>query len=138
MNAIEAADFPSIGFSGLMLPILEDSILGRRVVEDRLGMNDLLLLSAVCGTGLDCIPLPGEITNDQLYAILLDVAALALRLDKPLTARLMPFPGKMAGDIVEFSFEYFTRSKILPAPPYTIDKTRPLGKAEGKFRISPR
>ncbi len=138
MNAIEAADFPSIGFSGLMLPILEDSILGQRVSQDRLRINDLLLLSAVCGTGLDCIPLPGETTTDQLYTILLDVAALALRLNKPLTARLMPFPGKSAGDKVEFSFEYFTSSKVLPAPAYVIDKQKPLGRPHTRFKIHPR
>ncbi len=138
MNAVEAADFPSVGFSGLMLPILEDSILGKRVVEDRLKINDLLLLSAVCGTGLDCIPLPGDTTVDQLYAILLDVAALALRLNKPLTARLMPFPGKIAGDSLEFSFEYFTPSKVLPAPSYPISHTTPLGSPTGKLKIHPR
>lgn len=113
MSALDAADFPSTGFSGLMLPILEDSILGQRVLEDRLRLNDLLLLSAICGTGLDCIPLPGDVGVDYLYAILLDVAALALRLNKPLTARLMPFPGKKGGDPLTFDFEYFTDSKVI-------------------------
>ena len=98
MNAIEAADFPKTGFCGLMLPILEDSVLGRRAAEGKLSMNDLLLLSSVCGTGLDCIPLPGATPAHALRDILLDVAALSLRLDKPLTARLMPFPEKVAGD----------------------------------------
>lgn len=138
MNAIEAADFPSVGFSGLMLPILEDSVLGKRVIQDRLRMNDLLLLSAVCGTGLDCIPLPGEISNDHLYAILLDVAALALRLDKPLTARLMPFPGKAAGDGIEFEFEYFTSSKVLPTPEYTIRENSILSQKDSRLKITKR
>lgn len=116
MNAIEAADFMGAGFSGLMLPILEDSVLASRAAEGRLTLNDLLLLSAICGTGLDCIPLPGDIRAGQLRDILLDVAALALRLDKPLTARLMPFPGKQAGDEVTFEFEYFANSRVLSAP----------------------
>ena len=35
--------------------------------------------------------------SGDFNALLLDVAALALRLNKPLTARLMPIPGKKAG-----------------------------------------
>lgn len=116
MNAVEAADFPRAGFSGLMLPILEDSVLAARAAEGRLSINDLLLLSAVCGTGLDCVPLPGEVGETALHDILLDVAALSLRLNKPLTARLMPFPGKQAGDSLTFDFEYFADSRVLPAP----------------------
>ncbi len=45
--------------------------------------------------------------------MLLDLAALAQRLEKPLTARLMPIPGKIAGDTTEFDFEFFANSKIM-------------------------
>jgi hypothetical protein len=116
MNAIEAASFPRAGFCGLMLPILEDSVLAQRAAEGRLTINDLLLLSAICGTGLDCIPLPGDVGVAALRDVLLDVAALALRLDKPLTARLMPFPSKKSGDPLTFAFEFFAESRVLPAP----------------------
>jgi uncharacterized protein len=118
MNAIEAANFPHCGFNGLMLPVLEDSLMGQRAAEGALGLKDLLLYSALCGTGLDCIPLPGDVSEDVLAAILLDVAALGLRLDKPLTARLMPLPGKAAGDPVAFpQYEYFAPSRVLAPPP---------------------
>lgn len=118
MNAIEAAEFPRCGFSGLMLPVLEDTALGERAGEGALSVNDLLLYSAVCGTGLDCIPLPGDIDEAALTGILLDVASLSLRLNKPLTARLMPLPGKKVGDPVAFpAFEYFTTSRVM-APPH--------------------
>jgi uncharacterized protein (UPF0210 family) len=142
MNAVESAKFPRAGFCGLMLPILEDSVLAARAAEGRLSVNDLLLLSAVCGTGLDCIPLPGEVGVGALHDILLDVAALALRLDKPLTARLMPFPDKQAGDPLEFDFEFFAGSRVLAGP---ISTTRPesaLGQTgpspEDKFQIKSR
>ena len=95
-----------------MLPLLEDAILAKRASEGLLGIKDLLLYSTVCGTGLDTIPLPGEVTADQLTAILFDLAALSVRLDKPLTARLMPIPGKLAGDPTTFDFPYFANSKI--------------------------
>jgi uncharacterized protein (UPF0210 family) len=70
---------------------------------------------------LDTLPLPGDTGVEQLEAILLDVAALSLRLNKPLTARLMPIPGKKAGDPTGFDFEYFANSKVLevPAQPLT-------------------
>lgn len=113
MNAVEAAAFPRCGFSGLMLPVLEDTRLGARAAEGTLSVNDLLLYSAVCGTGLDCIPLAGDVPTETLAAILLDVASLALRLDKPLTARLMPLPNKHVGDPTDFTFEYFVPSRVM-------------------------
>ena len=86
-DAIQEADFPHTGFCGLMQPILEDSVLARRAAEGTLTIKDALLYSAVCGTGLDTVPLPGDTTAEQLTPLLLDLSALALRLDKPLTAR---------------------------------------------------
>ena len=112
-DAIDRAEFKRTGFCGLMLPVLEDTVLAARAAEGRLGVTELLMASAVCGTGLDTIPLPGNVSVDALTAILADVAALALRLDKPLTARLMPLPGKQAGDATEFAFEYFAPSRVM-------------------------
>jgi len=59
------------------------------------------------------VPLPGDVSEEELAGILLDVAALALRLDKPLTARLMPIPGARAGDRTGFDFEYFANGCVL-------------------------
>ena len=112
-EAIERARFPRAGFSGLMMPVLEDATLAKRAAEGTLGVKDLLLYSAVCGTGLDTVPLPGDTTADQIASVLLDVCALAVRLDKPLTARLMPVPGKHAGDPTAFNFGYFVNSKVM-------------------------
>lgn len=112
-EAIERANFPRTGFSGFMQPVLEDSVLASRAAEGTLTVKDLLLYSAVCGTGLDTVPLPGDISASQLAALLLDLCALALRLDKPLTARLMPIPGKRPGDSTDFDFDFFANSKVM-------------------------
>ncbi len=112
-EAIDRADFPHTGFSGFMQPILEDSILAQRAAEGTLTIKDALLYSAVCGTGLDTIPLAGDATAEQIAPLLLDLSALALRLDKPLTARLMPIPNKKAGDDTNFDFAFFANSKIM-------------------------
>ena len=112
-DAIERADFPHTGFGGFMQPILEDSVLAKRAAEGTLTIKDALLYSAVCGTGLDTVPLPGDTTAEELVPLLLDLSALALRLDKPLTARLMPIPGKKAGDETNFDFPFFAQSRIM-------------------------
>jgi hypothetical protein len=112
-ESVDRARFPRAGFSGLMLPVLEDASLARRAAEGVLSVRDLLLYSAVCGTGLDTVPLPGNTTAEQLAPVLLDLSALAVRLDKPLTARLMPVPGKIAGDPTGFDFAFFANSKVM-------------------------
>jgi uncharacterized protein (UPF0210 family) len=112
-DCLDQAQFLRTGFCGLLLPPLEDDTLAARAAEGSLTVTDLLLCSAVCGTGLDTLPLPGDTTVDQMTALLLDLGALALRLDKPLTARLMPIPGKAAGDEVHFDFPYFADSRVM-------------------------
>jgi len=112
-DALDRAKFKHVGFSGVFLPVFEDSVLAARSKAGLLTVNDLLLYSAVCGTGLDTVPLPGDTDADTLAAILLDLAALALRLNKPLTARLMPIPGKNAGDDVSFDFPFFAPARVL-------------------------
>ena len=115
-DTLDRAVYKRTGFNGLMLPLLEDSTLAARGAQGKLSITDLLLYSTVCGTGLDTLPLPGDTTVEQITAVLLDLAALSLRLDKPLTARLMPIPGKAAGDDTGFDFEYFANSKVLALP----------------------
>ena len=112
-DCLRRASFPRTGFSGLMLPVLEDATLAARSAH--YSVDSLLLYSTVCGTGLDTVPLPGETSVETLSAILLDLATLAVRLDKPLTARLIPIPGLTAGDLTRFDFQYFANAQVLAA-----------------------
>jgi uncharacterized protein (UPF0210 family) len=112
-SALDQGKWKKTGFNGLMFPVLEDSILAQRVAEGDLTWKDLLLYACVCGTGLDTIPLAGDIRVEQITSILTDVAALSSRLHKPLTARLMPIPGKNVWDPTTFTFEYFSNSRIM-------------------------
>lgn len=113
IDTLDRAVFSRAGFNGLFLPVLEDATLAQRAAEGSLTVKDLLLYSAVCGTGLDTVPLPGDTSVGALYAVLLDLACLAQRLDKPLTARLMPIPGKKAEDPTGFDFSYFANSRVM-------------------------
>lgn len=110
--AIKGTDLPTCGYNGLMLPVLEDSLLGQRWAERRVNAHQLLLYSTVCGTGLDTVPLPGDCSIEEIAALLLDVATLALRLRKPLSARLFPVPGKQAGELTAFSSPYLINTLI--------------------------
>ncbi len=137
MSALDRAPFKRAGFNGLMLPVLEDSVLARRAASGQLSTTDLLLYSAICGTGLDTIPLPGDVSAGALAGLLLDMAALALRLDKPLTARLMPLPGKAAGDPTGLEhFEYFAPGRVMAAPEGLTPGGLLLG--EDVLRVRPR
>ncbi|MGE0823634.1 MAG: DUF711 family protein [Candidatus Binatia bacterium] len=112
--AVRETQLLTCGYCGLMLPVLEDAGLAERNNQGLLRLSNLLSYSAVCGTGLDTIPLPGDASEDQLCALLLDVATLGRRLNKPLSARLLPIPGKQAGDLTEFTFSYFVNTQVMP------------------------
>ncbi|MGB9103657.1 MAG: DUF711 family protein [Terriglobales bacterium] len=114
--ALKAIPVKQAGYSGLMLPILEDSLLAQRWSEGAVSVDALLAYSAVCGTGLDTIPLPGDITAEQLRRILSDVASLARKWNKPLSARLLPVAGKKAGERTEFDDPFLLNTRLQPAP----------------------
>jgi uncharacterized protein (UPF0210 family) len=102
-----------LGFSGVMLPVLEDATLARRNAEGAYTLRDLLAFSAVCGTGLDTIPLPGDTAPEQIAGVLAEVAALSAALGKPLTARLLPLPGLRAGEMTQFDDPYLVNTRVM-------------------------
>jgi len=85
-----------------MFPVLEDPRLAERWNAGLVSLDTLLSYSAVCGTGLDTIPLSGDTSLDALARIIGDVASLSVKWNKPLSARLLPVSGKHAGDQTEF------------------------------------
>lgn len=115
-GALKSLDVKLCGYSGLMLPPLEDVGLAARATEGRYRIHDLLAYSAVCGLGLDTVPVPGDVPPAKLAALLLDVAALAFRLDKPLTARLFPVPGKAAGEMTDFVNPHLCNAAVFDVP----------------------
>ena len=112
-RAIRRAQVKHVGFSGVFLPVLEDAVLARRAADHSYDLRSLLLLSSVCGAGLDTIPLPGDVGAESISALLADVATLATVLAKPLTVRLMPVPGLTAGQRTPFDFPYLINTTPL-------------------------
>ena len=115
-SALHAIGVKRAGYSGLMLPVLEDAVLAERWGEGALTLDALLAYSAVCGTGLDTIPLPGDVTEAQLARIIGDMASLAVKLRKPLSARLQPVAGKKAGERSDFSDPFLVNTTLRPLP----------------------
>jgi uncharacterized protein (UPF0210 family) len=115
-TAVKAVPVKQIGYSGLMVPVLEDKLLARRWAEGTITTDALLAYSAVCGTGLDTIPFPGDIGVDQLARIFGDVASLAWKWHKPLSARLQPVAGKKAGERTEFSGPFLFNTTLHEVP----------------------
>jgi uncharacterized protein (UPF0210 family) len=111
-RALKSIPVKQAGYSGLMLPVLEDTVLAHRWNEGHLTMDALLAYSAVCGTGLDTIPMSGDVTTEQLERILGDVASLSVKWHKPLSARLQPVTGKKPGDMTEFDDPFLVNAKI--------------------------
>ena len=127
------------GYSGLMLPVMEDVRLSQRARPDPtltpaatpaslstittdadtpqlcappLGVRTLLQLSAVCGVGVDTVPVPGDVDVEALAALYMDVGALALRLRKPLSCRVLPLPGLQAGDVTDVESPFLTNTTV--------------------------
>jgi uncharacterized protein len=115
-RAIQSIPVTRVGYSGLMLPVLEDSVIARRWSEGSISIDGLLAYSAVCGTGLDTIPLPGRVTPEQLIKILGDVASLSVKWKKPLSARILPIAGKDAGDRTDFDSPLLVNVLLRPLP----------------------
>ena len=95
-----------------MLPVLEDSVLAKRWEAGTITRDTLMSYSSVCSTGLDAIPLPGDISQKELENIIADMASLAVKWHKPLSARPLPVSGKHAGEMTEFGSPYLVNIRI--------------------------
>ena len=107
---------PLVGFSGLMLAVTEDLGLAEGTQKQYFDIRALLTYSAVCGIGLDTVPVAGNAKAESIAAIMRDTGTMAFRLNKPLTVRLFPIPNKVAGEISEFESDDLCNCRLLPIP----------------------
>ena len=111
-RAVQSTPVRRTGYSGLMIPVMEETLLARRWAEGTFNIDSILAWSAVCAGGVDTVPLPGATSIDQIARMIGDVSWLAFRWNKPLAARLMPAPGKAAGDMTAFTALGIVNTKI--------------------------
>jgi len=115
-TAVKAVKGNIVGYAGLMVPVMEDKRLAERWAENAYDIDALLAYSAVCGTGLDTVPLPGDISEERLAKIFGDVASLAWKWHKPLSARLQPIKDKKPGDRSDFDDPYLFNTTLHNLP----------------------
>jgi uncharacterized protein len=115
-TAVKAVPVKQVGYAGLMVPVMEDKLLAKRWAEGTFTTDALLAYSAVCGTGLDTVPFPGDISEEQIARIMGDVASLAWKWHKPLSVRLQPVQGKKAGEVTEFESQFLFNTTLHELP----------------------
>jgi uncharacterized protein len=99
-----------------MFACLEDTGLALSAQRDQYDIRALLTYSAVCGIGLDTVPIPGGTSVEKMAQLACDCGALAFRLNKPLTVRLFPIPGMAAGDITAFESDDLCNCRVFSVP----------------------
>lgn len=90
------------GLSGAFIPVSEDLNIAEAAASGILTLEKLEAMTAVCSVGLDMVPLPGDTSAETLAAIIADEMAIGVINNKTTAARLIPVPGKKAGDKVRF------------------------------------
>jgi uncharacterized protein len=114
-RAILATPIKHAGTSGPMLPVMEDPIMSQRWGQGTYNLTSLLAYSAVGANGLETVPLPGDITEEQIAHILADVATVAYKDKTPMSARLLPSPGHKPGEKTDFT-GYLINTTLQPLP----------------------
>lgn len=90
------------GLSGAFIPLTEDSGMVKAVENNSLSIQKLEAMTCVCSVGLDMIAIPGDTSVDIIAGIIADEAAIGMINNKTTAARLIPVPGKKAGEYVDF------------------------------------
>lgn len=120
------------GLSGAFIPVSEDQGMINAVQAGALSIDMLKAMTCVCSVGLDMIAVPGDTTAETISAIIADEIAIGVVNNKTTAVRIIPAPGKAAGDVVEFggllgtgpvmdvnryaSCEFIRRGGRIPAP----------------------
>ena len=120
------------GLSGAFIPVSEDAGMIAAATDGVLTLEKLEAMTCVCSVGLDMIVIPGDTTAETISAIIADEAAIGMVNTKTTAVRVIPAPGKVEGDVVEFggllgtgpvmpvkkysSAEFINRGGRIPAP----------------------
>lgn len=120
------------GLSGAFIPVSEDLNIADAAEKGYLSLDKLEAMTAVCSVGLDMVPLPGDTSAETISAIIADEMAIGVINKKTTACRLIPVPGKKAGERVHFggllgestvlqvnkgnSSGFIRRGGLIPAP----------------------
>jgi uncharacterized protein (UPF0210 family) len=90
------------GLSGALIPVSEDEGMTAAVRAGSIGLDKLEAMTSVCSVGLDMIAIPGDTPASAISAIIADEMAIGMVNNKTTAVRVIPVPGKKAGDWAEF------------------------------------
>ena len=90
------------GLSGAFIPVSEDEGMINAVKQHSITLEKLEAMTCVCSVGLDMIAIPGDTSAATISGIMADEMAIGMVNNKTTAVRLIPAPGKKAGDWVEF------------------------------------
>lgn len=90
------------GLSGAFIPVSEDAGMIDAVINGSLNLEKLEAMTAICSVGLDMIAVPGDTTAASLSGMIADEAAIGMINNKTTAVRIIPAPGCVVGDMVEF------------------------------------
>ena len=90
------------GLSGAFIPVSEDAGMISAASMGALSLEKLEAMTCVCSVGLDMIVIPGDTTAATISGIIADEMAIGMINNKTTAVRLIPAPGKVVGDVVEF------------------------------------
>lgn len=111
--ALSASSALAIGFNGVMFSVLEDERLAAASSRRGTSLEGLTALAAVCGCGIDMVPVPGLSFQEEIAAVMLDIAALSSTLSKPLGVRLLPIPNKSVNEFTQFNLDFLCDSRVM-------------------------
>jgi uncharacterized protein (UPF0210 family) len=90
------------GLSGAFIPVSEDLNIADAAARGLLTLEKLEAMTSVCSVGLDMVPIPGDTSATTISAIIADEMAIGVINNKTTAVRIIPAPGKKAGDKVSF------------------------------------
>jgi uncharacterized protein (UPF0210 family) len=90
------------GLSGAFIPVSEDAALSKAAGEGDLTLEKLEAMTSVCSVGLDMVAIPGDTDPETLAALIMDEMAIGMINNKTTACRIIPVPGKKAGDKAVF------------------------------------
>lgn len=106
------------GLSGAFIPVSEDAGMIDAVLNGALNLEKLEAMTCVCSVGLDMIAIPGDTSAETISAIIADEAAIGVINNKTTAVRLIPVPGKVVGDMVEFG-GLLGRAPVMPVSKFS-------------------
>lgn len=117
--------YKSVGFSGVMYSLLEDLELCKINNERGINIEQLTMVSTMCGCGLDMVPVCGDITANEVKTLCYEIAAISCKLNKPLGIRLLPIQhckrGVQGYTALKSDADFIANTKVVPLDVNIVD-----------------